>query len=637
MAVNLSDVGQLRAAYLATQAELAQAQAQLQEIRSAADIGAGSRGERHQSSSGVSPFLVRKAAAAHFNRSGHSVGRAADPYGGGAHFARRYASADRPAPNDSHRSWAASVLSRARNTAAALTRSAPSRDAAGQRRRRPPLAHPARGYAAQKNPEALPLPGRLPVPDWRQCRAPPDPIDICERCANLSYAAAAGSGAAAAFPAALAESPAALCRTGYKWQWDVSAAELEASNFVTGLRTVSGVKAANEAGVEVVATVEQSNWPALIKEGRSMVRAASEEHKQRLCSLWRHVQNQLPMATDREVIYDSYISWPLLLGCQGFRHREYEPLCRNTATVVRVPCGLIDFAIQDAQIKCGAVYDATRWYRVDQSRWPPAPCRSRHLIHMRSVGVAISVYPEAVGHFVPEQLPKILLLNRTLPAGVPILAIESRTSSRYLAPLFDSGALSRDRILLKPLADLHLATISADSVFTLANSHFSGPTEGDATFRLARVSYGGGSVPLESRPYVLLVDRGLSARRISNVPALRAAIAAVIAAHPDPRARLLTIRDWRPGKLVSDDISAWRHAAVVVAPHGAGLGNLLFASEGTPVIEICFDRATFQSRMACPPMYGMMGAALGLPYFVVTGSGGYTTPIEADLPQVARA
>lgn len=49
---------------------------------------------------------------------------------------------------------------------------------------------------------------------------------------------------------------------------------------------------------------------------------------------------------------------------------------------------------------------------------------------MRSVGVAISVYPEAVGHFVPEQLPKILLLNRTLPAGVPILAIESRTSSR---------------------------------------------------------------------------------------------------------------------------------------------------------------------------------------------------------------
>jgi hypothetical protein len=55
---------------------------------------------------------------------------------------------------------------------------------------------------------------------------------------------------------------------------------LEASNFVTGLRTVTGVRAAKEEGVEVVATVQQSNWPALIKEGRSMVRAASNEHKQ---------------------------------------------------------------------------------------------------------------------------------------------------------------------------------------------------------------------------------------------------------------------------------------------------------------------------------------------------------------------
>lgn len=94
--------------------------------------------------------------------------------------------------------------------------------------------------------------------------------------------------------------------------------------------------------------------------------------------------------------------------------------------------------------------------------------------------------------------------------GSGLLYLDTRTTTpirpstpcpqtRYLAPLFDSGALSRDRILLKPLADLHLATISADSVFTLANSHFSGPTEGDATFRLARVSYGGGSVPLEVR------------------------------------------------------------------------------------------------------------------------------------------
>jgi hypothetical protein len=51
---------------------------------------------------------------------------------------------------------------------------------------------------------------------------------------------------------------------------------------------------------------------------------------------------------------------PLQL-CPFLRHREYEPLCRNTAIVLRVPCGLVDFAIQEAQVKCGGIYDATCW------------------------------------------------------------------------------------------------------------------------------------------------------------------------------------------------------------------------------------------------------------------------------------
>eukprot|EP00962_Isochrysis_galbana_P055985 scaffold27807_cov74-Isochrysis_galbana.AAC.1 len=85
----------------------------------------------------------------------------------------------------------------------------------------------------------------------------------------------------------------------------------------------------------------------------------------------------------------------------------------------------------------------------------------------------------------------------------------------------------------------------------------------------------------QSRPYVLLVDRGLSARRISNVPALRAAIAAVIAAHPDPRARLLTIRDWRPGKVA--------HVCVRVKKTG-GWGELWSsATRATPPPTPCAD------------------------------------------------
>ena len=94
---------------------------------------------------------------------------------------------------------------------------------------------------------------------------------------------------------------------------------------------------------------------------------------------------------------------------------------------------------------------------------------------------------------------------------------------------------------------------------------------------------------------------------------------------------------WRPDTNLTRDIEAWRHAALVVAPHGAGLANLLFASEGTPVIEVCYDSQTARSPMNCPAMYGAMALNLHLPYWVVTGAGSYTTPMRADISQLQAA
>ena len=41
-----------------------------------------------------------------------------------------------------------------------------------------------------------------------------------------------------------------------------------------------------------------------------------------------------------------------------------------------------------------------------------------------------------------------------------------------------------------------------------------------------------------------------------------------------------------------------------------------------------------RSGMICPAMYGAMAANLSLPYWVVTGHGGYGTPMVADLAQL---
>lgn len=63
---------------------------------------------------------------------------------------------------------------------------------------------------------------------------------------------------------------------------------------------------------------------------------------------------------------------------------------------------------------------------------------------------------------------------------------------------------------------------------------------------------------------------------------------------------------------------------------------MLFATEGTPVIEICFDSDRGRAKgMFCPAMYAAMALNLNLPYWVVTAYGTYTSSLQVDLDQLS--
>ena len=97
------------------------------------------------------------------------------------------------------------------------------------------------------------------------------------------------------------------------------------------------------------------------------VRAASEEERLRLCALWRGEH--------------SYQGWSIMLGCEGRRPAETEPLCTNVGALVRLRCGFVDFA-QAETVKMGGVYGEDFWLRDDQSRAPPHVCGSRRTLRM---------------------------------------------------------------------------------------------------------------------------------------------------------------------------------------------------------------------------------------------------------------
>ena len=412
----------------------------------------------------------------------------------------------------------------------------------------------------------------------------------------------------------------------YHWDWMASVSKNMATVRVPGMRGVRGIDALKEPGVRIVSRWNQSNWASIVKElAPDFVRAATKADRLRLCELW---QGQ-----------HSYQSWPVLLGCRAAP--EYEPPCGNVGAVVQIACASID--LTGSPIIAGTIFDETRYFRIDHSVHPPEICHGKHVVRMGDVGIAMCTYPTAPGHFVPIQLPNVLLLHRNLPPGVPIIVADAPVTRRYLEPLIASGVAPPGRFLFRELKS-DGTILQAASVFTVINSHFTNVVNGEVGYKVARAAYSpNGPVPPAQRTAIVLIDRGQGkSRSMANLPEVRAALEAAAALYSPRRGRSnatranapLHVINWRPSRNVTADIEVFRHAALIVGPHGAGLANMLFASEGTPVIEVCYDDV---KGMLCPAMYAAMGATLHMPYWVITGSGSYSSPMTANLSQLETA
>jgi capsular polysaccharide biosynthesis protein len=95
-----------------------------------------------------------------------------------------------------------------------------------------------------------------------------------------------------------------------------------------------------------------------------------------------------------------------------------------------------------------------------------------------------------------------------------------------------------------------------------------------------------------------------------------------------------------PGSLpVAEQIRAFAEAAVIVAPHGAALANLTFASPGAAVVEL------FPAGCLLPDFWRLAGGVPGLRYRYLSAPGGPRRPtrqkaivrdIEVDVPALDR-
>jgi hypothetical protein len=132
-------------------------------------------------------------------------------------------------------------------------------------------------------------------------------------------------------------------------------------------------------------------------------------------------------------------------------------------------------------------------------------------------------------------------------------------------------------------------------------------------------------LPRSGRQAIVLMKRETS-RRILNHSALEAAIRRNF-----PTAEILPFGRNEFVRPLVEHSEIFKRARLVVGPHGAGFGNLMFAAAGCGVVEIGFDGC---SGMCMDDMYYALSTGLGQRYWLVLGRGSYTGGIQVDVSDV---
>jgi len=85
---------------------------------------------------------------------------------------------------------------------------------------------------------------------------------------------------------------------------------------------------------------------------------------------------------------------------------------------------------------------------------------------------------------------------------------------------------------------------------------------------------------------------------------------------------------------LEEHVALFNRARLVIGPHGAGFGNLVFCAQGTAVIEIGFDGT---DGMQLDEMYYQLSVGLRLRYWLVLGAGAYSTNIDVSVADILSA
>lgn len=285
--------------------------------------------------------------------------------------------------------------------------------------------------------------------------------------------------------------------------------------------------------------------------------------------------------------------------------------------------------------------------------WIPAPPARMAVLELgESASIGPMVYPNAMGHFINEALVQYFLLDALLPGDVALLVGHEGRGLEVLRQLRTAGVLRTERPWV------HVSP-NEPSLIRARRMFFLRPTDRDfneyppltATgMRLLSAALSGaawrrahagappppplGAGDEERALTVLILSRGAGeSRSVVNEVEVMDAVRRIFGS------ALRSISALIPGGDFFDVGRQVSEACLVIGPHGANLGNIIWLSPGCWVVEIGYLAAPGAFKL--PHTYHGMARNLNLTYWTsFAKSGSHETPLVADvgdLEEIFRA
>jgi hypothetical protein len=243
---------------------------------------------------------------------------------------------------------------------------------------------------------------------------------------------------------------------------------------------------------------------------------------------------------------------------------------------------------------------------------------------------SIGSYLQAPGHFGPQQLPRLLRLLATVPTTAKVLVAKGGIADAFIDILVERGIVTRDRIVQydQHFRPKHFANIvyRSESWPHLRGKDSSYYVHDRTDMQLVhRVMAGDELSPIDKKDRIILIKRkDGGTRSIIEHSDMAAFMASAL--NKSKLSSKLHIEIFEARGHLRDHISLFRQARIIVAPHGAGMMNVLWSSPGTHVVEVGYN-----TGMTFPEMYAVISLHLGHHYWVCKGHGDYSAPIHVDI------